>query len=392
LLCHNGRGHLDDLSLWGKSTSRTQAWGFASFLSHATTTRVPLPTAVNNNPYYWTVRDDFPRALADYTLNTTTGNRPSRSPIGTQKTVPPLYPFTGETPASGENYRVALARIVTSDIQFSRASVNYIWKEFFGRGIVDPVNQFDPARLDPDNPPPDPWTLQPSNARLLNALAQEFVSDGFDLKALMRKIANSEAYQLSSRYNGEWKFEYEPLFARKLVRRLWGEEIHDAVVQSSGVLPTYNIANFSSIAPTSPYAGYETFGNVQWAMRFPDTARMPDNGAVAAFLNSFFRGDRDLEDRRADGSVLQALGLMNDNFITSRLDSTKAPAASLLGKNKAAGANQLIDNLYLAILSRYPTDDERTTALAGFRKYETSAVAENLMWALYNKVDFVFNY
>jgi hypothetical protein len=271
--------------------------------------------------------------------------------------------------------------------------VNYIWKEFFGRGIVDPVNQFDPARLDPDNPPPDPWTLQPSNARLLNALAQEFVSDGFDLKALMRKIANSEAYQLSSRYNGEWKLEYEPLFARKLVRRLWGEEIHDAVVQSSGVSPTYTIANFTTFVATSPYVGYETFGTRQWAMQFPDTARMPDGaGAVASFLNSFFRGDRDLEDRRVDGSVLQALGLMNDNFITSRLDSTRAPATSLLGKNKNAGANTLIDNLYLAILSRYPTDDERTTALAGFRKYETSVVAENLMWALYNKVDFVFNY
>ena len=58
LLCHNGRGHLDALSLWGKSMTRTQAWGFASFLSHTTTTRVPLPTAVNNNPYYWAVRDD----------------------------------------------------------------------------------------------------------------------------------------------------------------------------------------------------------------------------------------------------------------------------------------------------------------------------------------------
>src|SRR6266567_6464031 len=152
----------------------------------------------------WTVRDDLPRALPDYTLNTTTGNRPSRSPIGTQKTVSPIYPFTGETPASGENYRVALARIVTSDIQFSRATVNYIWKEFFGRGIVDPVNQFDPARLDPDNPPPDPWTLQPSNARLLNAMAQEFVADGFDIRNLMRKLTNSEAYQLSSKYDGEW--------------------------------------------------------------------------------------------------------------------------------------------------------------------------------------------
>ena len=80
--------------------------------------------------------------------------------------------------------------------------MNYIWAQFFGRGIVDPPNQFDPARLDPDNPPPAPWTLQPSNARLLNALAQRFIDGGYNLKALMREIANSDAYQLSSRYDG----------------------------------------------------------------------------------------------------------------------------------------------------------------------------------------------
>ena len=392
LLCHNGRGHLDALSLWGKSTSRTQAWGFASFLSHATTVRTPVAGAVNNQPYYWAVRDDSPRVLADYTLGTTTGNRPARTLIGTTRTVPPVYPFTGETPKSGENYRVAMARIVTSDFQFARATVNYMWKEFFGRGIVDPVNQFDPARLDPDNPPPDPWTLQPSNARLLNALAQEFIDSGFDLKALMRKIANSEAYQLSSRYNGEWKPSYEPLFARKLVRRLWAEEIHDAVAQSSGMLPTYNVANFSSFAATSPYVGYPVFGPVQWAMQLPDVNRTPDNGTVTAFLNSFLRGNRDLEDRRSDGSVLQALSLMNDPFITSRVNSKTAPATSLLGISKNMLASQMIDNLYISVLSRYPTAEEKTNALAGVEGLSSATAAENLLWILYNKVDFVFNY
>ena len=82
------------------------------------------------------------------------------------------------------------------------------------------------------------------------------MDDGFNLKTLMRKISNSEAYQLSSRYDGEWKAEYEPLFARKLVRRLWGEEIHDAVVQSTGMMPNngngYNLNNFSVLLPRDP--------------------------------------------------------------------------------------------------------------------------------------------
>ena len=59
-------------------------------------------------------------------------------------------------------------------------------------------------------------------------MAQHFIDSGYNLKALMREIVNSETYQLSSQYPGEWKAEYEPYFARKYVRRLWGEEVVDA--------------------------------------------------------------------------------------------------------------------------------------------------------------------
>ena len=105
--------------------------------------------------------------------------------------MPPQYIFNGDAPKPGEDYRAALARNVTGDFQFARATVNYMWAQFFGRGIVDPPDTFDPARLDPDNPPPAPWTLQPTNAALLNALAQHFVDSGYNVKALMREIANS---------------------------------------------------------------------------------------------------------------------------------------------------------------------------------------------------------
>src|ERR1041384_5648398 len=76
-----------------------------------------------------------------------------------------------------------------------------------------------------------------------------------------------------------------------------------------------------------------------------------NNRPVTQFLNGFIRGDRDLEDRRSDGSVLQALSLMNDPFITSRADLTKSPRNGLLNRYE-----QLLDNFYLAVLSRYPTD------------------------------------
>jgi hypothetical protein len=262
---------------------------------------------------------------------------------------------------------------------------------------VDPVDQFDPARLDPDNPPPAPWTLQPSNAGLLNALAAQFASNGYDVRWLMRQIANSETYQLSSDYNGTWNDSWEPLFARHLVRRLWPEEIHDAVAQSSGMFANngqgYNLPNFSSWPANSPYTGYPTYGNFLYAMQAPDVVNTPDNnGAVTQFENAFFRGDRDLSLRRSDGSSLQALNLMNDPFVTTRVDITKAPANGLLLTALKLPTDQMVKSLFLNVLSRYPSDTEMKTAMAQMTTGQTAAGAQNLLWALYNKVDFVFNY
>jgi hypothetical protein len=345
---------------------------------------------VNNQPYYWYVRQAAANAR-DYQLNTTTGNRPARcanaQPLNDKGQCPavgtavPVYPYTGNSPKPGEDYRVALAREVTGDFQFSRAAVNYIWKEFFGRGIVEPTNQFDPARLDPDNPPAAPWTLQPSNARMLNALAQDFITSGYNIKALMREIANSDAYQLSARYSGTWDPNNEPLFARKLVRRLWGEEVHDAIVQASNILPSYTV---------------EGIGKVSWAMKLPEPRGLPDglNGSVSKFMDSFLRGNRDDEDRRGDGSLSQALNLMNDNFVMTRIraNGATAPTPSLLQKYIGGSDEQLVNNLYLNVLSRYPSDSEKQTAMDSLKTGTRSQRAENLLWSLYNKVDFIFNY
>ena len=383
LLCHNGRGHLDQLSLWGSRTTRYAAWQFASFLSHTTFSTVRYDPN-NRNVYYWSVQDNVTH---DYQLGTTTGNRPARAPdpgcaAGKPCYVAPIYIFNGAKPNGNENYRSALARLITSDPQFSRAAVNYLWAYFFGRGIVDPPDQFDPMRLDPNNPPPDPWTLQPTNANLLNALAQQFAQNGYDLKWLMRTIANSNAYQLASEYPGQWNEAWEPLFARKFVRRLWGEEIHDAVAMSSGQMPSYKVAGFSESG----------FPNVSMAMQLPDVTDMGGVG-VNAFLDSFLRGDRDLQQRRSDGSILQTLGLMNDPFVMSRIDPGGNNSNQLLSQNLNKPTDQMINALFLGVLSRYPTASEMTTAtniVNGGGSKASGAV--NLLWSLYNKVDFIFNY
>jgi hypothetical protein len=392
VLCHNGKYHLDELSLWGKGFKREQAWQLASHFSRTNLAR----TRVNSGsatPYYWSVQDT---RRVDYTLNTTFGNRPARcagdekpaanQPCAAVATVRPQY-LDGASPAAGENYREFLAAKITGDVQFSRAIVNYVWAEFFGRGLVHPANQFDLARQDPDNPPPAPWKLQASNPRLLNELAAEFQQNGFDLKWLMRQIAVSDAYQLSSRYEAEWRAAWEPLFARKLVRRLWAEEIHDSIAQASNMIPSYTVRGL---------------GPVRWAMQLPEPRGLPDGaaGAVSQFLDAFFRGNREDADRRGDGSIPQALNLMNDNFVMARIRSSaragiNGAEPSLLAANLTKGDAALVEGLFLSVLSRYPSPAElsaATSSLQGTSGTLRRQRAENLLWALFNKVDFLYNY
>ncbi|HEV8148043.1 MAG TPA: DUF1553 domain-containing protein [Bryobacteraceae bacterium] len=368
LLCHNGRGHLDTLSFWGANTSRSTLWGLSAFYAR---TALQSPSAGTNLNYWYPV--DNP--AGNYLLNTTTGNRPTRAPLPSGNTVTPSYPFSGKGPQSGETYREALAREVTSDFQFARASVNYLWAEFFGRGIVDPPNQFDPDRLDPANPPPAPWTLQPSHPELLNALAKSFIDSGYDIKALMRLITTSDTYQLSSRYDpAKWNPDWEPLFARKLVRRLWGEEVTDALALSSNIPTTFNQRDSAGGAPT-------------WAMQTAEPQQ------EAAFQQAFLIGNRDDQPRSDTGNIQQALAMMNDATVMGKVNPAAAVAAQgIVAKSLALSNDDAVTNLYLNILSRYPTDTEKKSAVAFLSTGNRNQKGQELAWSLYNQVDFIFNY
>jgi hypothetical protein len=400
LLCHSGAGHLTSLSLWGGQQTRYQGWQFASFIARTnTTSSAALAQPDTDRP--WLLSDT---GAKDYQLNTTTGNRPARQPSatpdGTDTTVAPVYNYTNppQKPNPGEDYRAALARFITNDFQFARATVNYIWADMFSMGIVDPPDTFDPDRLDPFNPPPAPWTLQPSNPMLLNALATDFINSGYDLKALMREIANSRTYQLSSRYNGTWNDAWEPLFARKLVRRLTAEEIHDAISQSSNVFTSY-VAS-TTVNGTVISVGPGGIGDTTpflYAMQYPDTAET-GSGADVGFLDDFLRGNRKDILRSGDSSSTQALDLMNSSVVMTRVRATGTGATgTLLAQNIALPANTMVNNLFMAVLSRPPTTAEMTLALANLANFKADGTtqameATNLLWTLYNKVDFIFNY
>jgi hypothetical protein len=169
------------------------------------------------------------------------------------------------------------------------------------------------------------------------------------------------------------------------VRRLWGEEVLDAVAQSTGVFPSMAVTGLSSDS---------TAIRVNYTMQFPDVINTSDS-TTDTFLNNFIRGNRDDQPRKPDGSILQALSLMNSTLIENKLAATGTNASPLIVQSINLGNTDLVNKLYLTILSRYPSKDEMSTAMASLPTANgtarTSAI-QDLAWSLFNKVDFIFNY
>jgi hypothetical protein len=391
LLCHDGPGHLDEVNLWGAQRKRAEAWGMSAFFARTARRSVQAGAPPATNYFKYLVSEN---TTGEYNLNTNFGNRQNRTPISGRTTVAPLYMFGSGTVNTGETRRQALARHIINDPQFARATVNYIWEKLMVEGLVSPSGAFDPARLDPNAQMPSGWELQPANPELLETLAQNFRQSGYNLRSLISTIVNSSAYQLSSQYGGEWKLEYVPYFARKYVRRLDAEEIHDAILKATGIMP---MMGFAGQPAKEGYVITDDANNeirrVTWAMQMPEPVEPRSNGAARAFLDSFLRGDRDQKLRTLDPSIMQSLNLMNNSFVMGRIHRNNAGSlVSRLLADTSLTNEQIIERLYLATLSRRPTATETAKLLPYFTSLGKQVATESVQWVVLNKVDFMFNY
>jgi hypothetical protein len=388
LSCHNGRGHLDGISLWAGRATRAEAQRMAAHFSRTQLVNGATAARQYEHPLFNStmVQDATTGA---YDLNTTFGNRPNRSPVGTERSFTPEY-RDGTKPGAGQNWREFYASKLVADPMFARNFANRFWKAFFGLGLVDPVDTLDPARLDPRNPPADPWTLQATHPELLERLAGFLRENNTDMRAFMRLLVQSNAYQLSSSYEGEWKYEYIQTFARHYPRRLWAEEVHDAVTKATGIPGRYTwpVQNGQTIAQGTPAKQSDP---VVWAMQLPDGTEPRNQTAVREFLRSFGRGNRDLTPRTQDGSILQQLNMMNDALVVTRAKVAASPVLRELAKLTDNG--HLVDEIFLNFLSRRPSAYEREKAVAFLsRATARNTAVEDLAWACMNKLDFMFSY
>lgn len=281
----------------------------------------------------------------------TTGKAELKIP-GKDRTVAAMF-LRGEPPKLEGNRpaREVLVEwmVAPGNPYFARAAVNRIWREMFGTGIVSPVDD-----LDEQNPP--------SHPEVLKVLAEELSNSGYDLKRLIRIVAQTRAYQLSSGWAGE-RETLEREFALMRVRPLTVDQLFDSLSQATGYYEPY----------------------VEQGM-FAETPRRR--------IQQVFRSESSEGEART--SILQALALMNGEFVSEAVDLEKSRTLSAIIDAPFLDRKGKINAFYLATLTRPPTEEESDEGLAYVGEGETEVAWKerysDLYWMLLNCGEFVLNH
>ena len=255
----------------------------------------------------------------------------------------------------GTHRRKRLAVWLTSaeNPYFARATVNRVWALLFGRGLVDPVDD-----LGDHNPP--------SHPELLDELARYFVDSGFDLRRLLRTLAKTKAYQLSSQ-SSEGTEDRPELFARMAIKSLTAEQLYDCLAAAMRQRE-------------------ETNGQVSYRSRSFDQNRQ-------AFLAKFrapTQGTTDYE-----SGIPQALTLMNGTVVRRGTDLAQSDLLVALDAPFFTD-KQRVEVLFLSTVSRLPSQAEQEKMVQYVRKggvkQNRRAALSDVLWALINSAEFVLNH
>jgi WD40 repeat protein len=260
----------------------------------------------------------------------------------------------------GQDPRTALVDWMVSKGNpfFSKAITNRIWGEFFGIGIVEPVDDFRES-----NPP--------SDGPLLDWLAKDYTDHGYDLKHLMRRILRSRTYQTSSLPNGTNAADHKN-FARSLRRRLTAEVMSDAVTTVTDIAESFD--------GLPERAKAKQVWNTTMNSTFLDTFGRPDPSAECPC------------ERDPAPTITQTLHLANSQPLTARIALPASRATRLAKSDKTP--EQITQELYLTAFARHPTDSELQTATQLFTQEGATrqTATEDLLWALLNTAEFVLNH
>ncbi len=244
---------------------------------------------------------------------------------------------------------------------FARTIVNRLWAHYFGRGLVDPVDD-----LRATNPA--------SNEPLMDALVEHLVAVRFDIKAFTKTLLDSHLYQLSSVPNDSNRLD-EQNYSHAAWKPLPAEVLLDAISQATGVDAEF----------------------VGWPRGYR-AIEIWDNKLPSHFLEVFGRPTRQTVcacERGVEPSMAQALHLMNATATSEKIQHRDGRAAELARSDFPPVT--IVDELYLATLSRFPSDEERLAMLEVFSSSPSDVAgrrtaAEDVLWTLLNTKEFVFNH
>lgn len=282
--------------------------------------------------------------------------------------------------------RAVVAQWMTSadNPWFARALVNRLWGHYFGRGIVEPIDDF---RV----------TNPASNPELLDALARDFTANKFDVRHIHRVILNSRTYQQSSRPN-QFNASDTANFARYYPKRLMAEQLYDSISQATGVFldagrgggrrqnPGLQGLGRYGMAPQGP---------IDRVMQLPALVAGQGRGAgPLAFLTTFGKPRRQAVcecERTADGNIGQALALMNGDVVNEKIAAPRGRIQQIAAARMEDG--EAVSRVYVACLTRRPTPNELDEAVALVRSASSRREGiEDLAWSLLNSREFLFNH
>ncbi|MCU0704521.1 MAG: DUF1553 domain-containing protein [Fimbriiglobus sp.] len=330
--------------------SQDDYWGLAAFFGRVGRKELNKPSVTNQEM----------RTQIVYTKSTgSVTNKRTGKPA-------PMKPLDGEPieVAADDDPRHKLVdwMVDVKNPFFARAVANRYWAHFFGRGIVDPL---DDMRV----------TNPPSNPELLDALAKSLTDNGYSLKALIKTICKSRTYQLSAVPN-EWNKHDKQAYARYYPKRLQAEVLLDAVNQVT------DSAN--------------SFGGLPKDRNGPRRAlQLPDESFSSYFLDVFGRPQRISAcecERVSEANLAQALHLLNSDEVQGKVTNGGRVAALTKADDKRPDGEKL-DELFLWAFGRKPTENDLKVALAHLAKHEKNkrTAYENILWALLNTKEFQFN-
>ena len=258
--------------------------------------------------------------------------------------------------------RLQLAQWMVSHPNFAQAAVNRIWSYFFGRGIVDPVDDF---RL----------TNHPTHPELLEALAQEFRDNHHDVKHLIRLIVQSRTYQLSSEAN-ETNQGDTINYSHRVPRPLDAEVLLDAISQLTGVPETYEKSATGAVLP--------------YGIRAINIVR-PD-AFPTGFLNAYGQPSRQtVPARKVEPNLPQALHVLAGATYNRKVSAQGGRVDGLVKSDASNG--EIVEELYLAGLSRLPSARERSLLRKMITGVESRRQAiEDLMWGVIASREFAYNH